>query len=96
MPRGGLSKRKVERRHARNRLLDRHGLRLPAVERRKIVRRIQQEGRLTFVRATSNTRSIHRMVIEGKSVLVVYDKARKEIITVLPEETTQTEKVDSP
>jgi hypothetical protein len=73
-------------RKARDHSHQRFGLRFdieltPAI-RREIVEMIQT-GRSTCVEKQSNRIALHRVEIEGKSVVVVYDKLRAAIVTAL-------------
>lgn len=73
------SKKEAERTHARRRLYERFGLDLPLGKaKRQII-----EGRSTFVRRVSNRVSIHKIVLEAKEIIAVYDGKRKEIVTFL-------------
>lgn len=78
-------KTKALRAHAKLRALQRYDLDLTAKMRRKIIEEIQQQ-RSIHLETQSNRVSIHLVEIEQRDIRVVYDRTRKEIITVLPPE----------
>jgi hypothetical protein len=78
-------KGKSERFHARQRFGERMGMTLTRRVHRELVARIR-EGKATFVERQSNRITLWRMDIRGESCVVVYDKDRKNIVTVLEDE----------
>ena len=78
-------KTKALRAHAKLRALQRYDLDLTAKMRRKIIEEIQQQ-RSIHLETQSNRVSIHLVEVEARDIRVVYDKIRKEIVTVLPPE----------
>ena len=75
--------------HARWRAGERLGLTLGQTEARQIIAAIRS-GRSTCIRATSRSRSVHVVTLDGVDWTVVYSKALKKIITVLPPKENQT------
>lgn len=78
-------KTKALRAHAKLRALQRYDLDLTAKMRRRIVEAIQQQ-RSIHLETQSNRVSVHLVEVESRDIRVVYDRTRKEIITVLPPE----------
>ena len=78
-------KGKSERFHARRRFGERMGVTLTRKMHHDLVQRIR-EGKATFVERQSNRITLWRMNVKGESCVVVYDKARGNIVTVLDEE----------
>lgn len=79
------SKRKAEITHAINRGKERYGLTLSKQDIKNISR-IIREGESEFLEKSSNTATIHRLVYKDVPMVVVYDKVRKTIRTILPED----------
>lgn len=75
------SKKKANKMHFRRRSLERVGA---IVDESKIVRMIQTQ-QLEFVYRHSNNRTVYRYEFMDKFYRVVYDKERKQIITIYPE-----------
>mgnify|MGYP001573490344 CR=1 FL=1 len=78
-------KTKALRAHAKLRALQRYDLDLTAKMRRRIVEDIQQHKSI-HLDTQSHRVSIHLVEIEERDIRVVYDRTRKEIVTVLPPE----------
>jgi hypothetical protein len=77
---------RVLMRHAQDRALQRYGVPLTKEVVEQIIYRIQNSlPGAEYVAKQSNTRSIWDVQVEGKWMRVVYDKARKMLVTVLPE-----------
>lgn len=72
-------------RHAVMRAQQRYGLTLYEADLAKIVSDIKGK-KSKFIKKQSNTRSWHLVVLGEQELLVVYDKVRSAILTVLPEE----------
>jgi len=70
--------------HSRQRAWERYGIDLDKSLRRRIIQDIQN-GRSTPIKTQSNRVTHHSIEVEGKRVRVVYDKRRKDIVTVLPQ-----------
>ena len=79
MPKG---KAYANRRHFKNRLEKRFGVSTTKQERASLSR--QARDRSTYVRFVSSARSVHMVRFQGRSLLVLYDKVRSNIITVFP------------
>jgi hypothetical protein len=71
------------RKHVVSRAMSRHKIFLNYKKRKAIVKQIQ-EGRSMYLEAASNTRTFHAVEIEGKEIVVLYDKRTRSLITVLP------------
>ncbi len=77
------SKKIAERNHAKRRFLGRYGLVLSKPLRKMIIESIQT-GKGTLVEKQSKRVSLWKNVVPGlPDAVVVYDKERKEIVTVL-------------
>jgi len=63
--------------HFRRRCSDRLGIYVSAAE--------VQAGRTQALERQSNTRTVHRVTLRDQTIRVVYDRARKAPVTVLPE-----------
>lgn len=79
------SKSKNQQRHARRRAMERFGIDLDQNARCSILSQIQN-GRSILVRRQSNRVVVHEVTVDSTTMHVVYDKIRKEIVTVLPVE----------
>ncbi|HEX7277887.1 MAG TPA: hypothetical protein VF244_10975 [Acidimicrobiales bacterium] len=77
------TKRDAERLHARIRARERYGIELGEASRSAIIRSIQT-GTSTIVERQTNRVSVHDVDLDGQVVRVVYDRARKELVTFLP------------
>ncbi len=80
-----LTKLEAERLHAKQRFLERYGIDFNRHMRREFERLIQCY-QTHLIRKQSNETSVHDVIYEGEVYRVVYDKNRKTIITVLPDE----------
>lgn len=78
-----MRKAKAQVKHARRRFLERFGLRISDNGLREMVLQIQS-ARAEFVRKESNRVSLWKVRYCGELFDVVYDKQRKNIVTVLP------------
>lgn len=79
-----MSKAKAQRRHARQRAMERYGIEVGRSTRTAVIDAIQS-GRSTVVNRTSLRTTVHDVTLpDGDVVRVVYDKHRKEIATFLP------------
>jgi len=76
-----MSKAKAQRRHAKRRARERLGIKLHDDLLIRMVRRIQA-GEMDFHSKQSNRVSRYLDEIDGEKVLVVYDRKRKNIVTV--------------
>lgn len=74
-----VSKKKSVKKHFFKRSLERVGVLL---DEKEIIRKIQNQE-LEFVERQSNRRTVFRIKYLGTKYRVVYDKIRKQIITVL-------------
>lgn len=81
MPR--KSKAYNQRMHAKRRLKERYDIDYTPSLRTILINTIQR-GNARFLRRTSNRTTVWRILIGSKSVICVYDKNRKEIVTFLP------------
>ena len=70
--------------HFRRRCSDRLGIYVSAAEVQAIAADIQA-GRTQALERQSNTRTVHRVTLRDQTIRVVYDRARKAPVTVLPE-----------
>ena len=68
--------------HTTKRLLERFGMDYTKGLRDQLVGMIRN-GKSEIVEKKSNNRTLHRIIYKKRSIVVVYDKSRKEIITVL-------------
>jgi len=83
--RKSTKKKKAEVQHCKKRALQRYDICLTASIRKEIIEAIRG-GRTTLIRRTSNRVSIHRVKIENcPEMVVVYDRNRRELVTVLNE-----------
>ena len=82
------SKAKNQKRHAKERALERYGLVLTRAVYREWVKLIQSH-KATFVSRTSHRLTRFIVHWEGQDFPVVYDSIRKTIVTVLPKEALQ-------
>lgn len=78
-----MSKIQSNRIHAKKRAWRRYGLVLNRNDLREIVQKIQA-GRGTCLGRTSLARSKWQVEHQGRTLVVVYDKKRHVVITVLP------------
>ena len=75
------SKKKIVKMHFRRRSLERVGV---IIDEYALIKKIQSHN-LEFVYSQSNRRKVYRTEFMGKSYLVIYDKERKQLITIFPE-----------
>ena len=75
------SKKKNVKMHFRRRSLERVGV---VLDEHALIKKIQSHN-LEFVYSQSNRRKVYRTEFMGKSYLVIYDKERKQLITIFPE-----------
>ena len=79
MRRKRLNKKQCQQKHFEKRCLQRIG---KLISQKEIKRKIQN-NELEFIEAQSNRVSIFKYVFEGKEYKVVYDKLRKQVVTIL-------------
>lgn len=75
------SKKKAVKKHFYKRSLERVGVLL---NEKELVRKIQNQE-LEFIERQSNRKTVYRLEYLGKFYRIVYDKDRKQIITILYE-----------
>lgn len=75
------SKKKNVKIHFRRRSLERVGMIVDEIE---LIKKIQKQE-LEFVYSQSNRRKVYRTEILGQIFRVIYDKERKQLITIYPE-----------
>jgi len=80
----------AQRFHAKKRARQRYGIDLPTVVQAAIVKRIQR-GQGRWLKTQSNRVTHWAVEWEGQTIPVVYDKIRKQIVTVLPPEALECE-----
>lgn len=79
------NKKKNQKRHARKRFLERLGVPLTQDFRDRIIGKIRR-GETKVLEKPSNRVTKHRILIDGISFDVIYDRKRKTIVTVLPQD----------
>jgi hypothetical protein len=79
------SKKKSQRDHFQKRSIQRIGSFIQKSEIERIINEIKANKTIHIGRL-SNRVSAHGIEISGETVIVLYDKIRKELITVLPKE----------
>lgn len=82
-PKALKNKKSAQRFHTKKRAAQRYGLTLTTEKQQEIVRKIQN-GDGWFLRAESKRITHWAIQYAGQTLPVVYDKARKELVTVLP------------
>ena len=80
----------AQRFHAKKRALQRYGVNLPTTAQAAIVKLIQK-GQARWLKTQSNRVTHWAVEWEGKILPVVYDKLRKQLVTVLPPEALECE-----
>jgi len=80
-----MKTRKWRIKHTAQRLHQRYGIKLSQEVQNSIVHQIRS-GKSRFIRAESNERTVHEVVLDDKNIIVVYDKRRQLPITVLPQQ----------
>lgn len=80
-----MNKKRSQMRHLKRRWLQRTGDTIDSKLHAKIVRMIR-EGKTRIYYKQSNRISIHYVDIDGTEKRVVYDKQRKQCVTILPKE----------
>jgi hypothetical protein len=78
-----ISKKKSQMRHFRKRWVERVG-ELMTREKHEIIIQLIQNGQSKLIRKRSNRVSIHKIDLDDISYEIVYDKQRKQIVTVFP------------
>jgi len=76
------SKKKVLKEHTYKRFYERFGINYTNGLRSSLIGMIRN-GKTQIVEKKSNNRTLHRILYKGRSIVVVYDKKRTEIVTVL-------------
>ena len=71
--------------HAINRAEERYGIALNRHKRRSIIEQIHAENH-SLIEKQSNSRSVHRVCVDGQYICVVYCKRNKSLVTILPPE----------
>lgn len=79
------SKKNAQRLHARRRAAERFGVHLTNEAEREILDKITS-GKATFIRKESHRVSVFGVIFAGKETVVVYDRERKTIVTLMPRE----------
>ena len=83
-----LSKAKAQQAHGRRRSIERYGVGLTKIAEREIIEKIQN-GKATFLEKESNRISLFGVKYAGEETVVVYDKTRGTIVTLMPRESTK-------
>lgn len=78
-----MSKAQSQKVHARRRSAERFGVCLTSEAEREIVEKIRS-GRATFIRRQSNRVSLFGVIFAGKETVVVYDRSRGTVVTLIP------------
>ena len=87
MRRGVRNDKRVNQRiHAKKRALERYDLELTRTDMEAMVKQIMDNEVDTFYRSSTNRNTLHKVTWEGRTLIVVYDKDRKTIVTFLPED----------
>ena len=76
-----VSKKKNMKLHFRKRSIERVGM---IIDEKALVKRIQNQE-LEFVYSQSLRRKVYRVEISEQKYFVIYDKSRKQLITIFPE-----------
>ena len=76
------SKKKNVKVHFKRRSLERLGF---IVDEKNLIKKIQNQE-LEFVYSQSNRRKVYRVEYMDKKYLTIYDKERKQLITIFPDE----------
>lgn len=76
------NKKEAQQKHFERRSLERVGV---ILNQKEIVRQIQTGG-LAFVERQSNRITLYRLEHSGKAYKVVYDKLRKQVVTIMEAE----------
>jgi len=71
--------------HARLRSAQRYGVALTKKLRRQLLQQIREQNAAKFLKRQSRTRTHWLITLGDKPAVVVYDKTRHTIVTVLPE-----------
>lgn len=79
-----VSKHLAQTLHAQRRFAERTNLPLTRELRRKLVSMIHEQKNVRFVERQSNRITVWEAEVEGQFIHIVYDKERKNIVTVLP------------
>jgi hypothetical protein len=77
-----ISKAKAQKAHARRRAVERFGVLLTSEAEREIVEKIRA-GRATFIRRESNRISLFGVIFVGQETVVVYDRLRGTVVTLM-------------
>ena len=80
-----ISKRRANIIHFRRRLSERYGIETSGNEVERLGSLIIGHGSKFFIKKITGTRSLHKIPIQGKEVLVIYDKNQHTLLTALPE-----------
>lgn len=75
-----FTKKDIERFHAQKRLSERFGLPKEYVSK---ARRLILNGESEFIKAQSKRVQHHRIRLENREMIAVYDKKRKEVVTFM-------------
>ena len=82
-----MSKRDSQKSHFRRRVFERYGITINEGEYEYLVSQIKKRtAQVTFLYKQSNRVSIHKIIYKQLSLVVVYDKLRKSLITALPQD----------
>jgi outer membrane lipoprotein-sorting protein len=81
------SKQKCQRLHVKNRIRERYNLNISLGQIEKIEQDIRS-GNTFLIRKESEGRSIHRVVVFDKTVVVVYNKKLGNVVTALTKRDT--------
>lgn len=89
MPKFRRSKRANNHIHARRRAMERYGIELSQELHQSIVKAIRADKQkrtrwAKWQQKITNTRSLWLVEVEGQRLTVIYDKAQKSLVTVLP------------
>jgi hypothetical protein len=80
-----IPKATTQKRHAKIRAIQRYGFGLTDELLKEIVGKIHR-GETRLIDKQSLRVSIHAVMVEGREIPVVYDKHRKTVVSLLPQE----------
>lgn len=76
-------KRACQQEHAKRRCRERLGFTLTPEDEQQIIHKIQN-GIATFIERQSNRISLFGVMLRGTETVVVYDRVRKVVVTLIP------------
>lgn len=78
-----MNKKQAQQEHAKRRARERFGCKFTHEDEQEIIEKIQN-GVATFIQKQTNRISLFGVIYQGVETVIVYDRERKVVVTLMP------------